>query len=905
MSWRARAAQAASAWRNLFRRSRVERDLDAEMKGYVDMLTDEHVRAGMPASEARRAALLATGGVEQVKEQVRDVKMGVFLQTLWQDARYATRVLVKNPGFSAAAILTLMLGIGATTAIFSVVDGVLFRPLPYADADRLAAIFLKFTPQNMARGPLSMADALDVLANCRSFQEIGLFQNGRLDLAAGGASGTGDATGTSSSAPAEQISGFFATPSFFSVLGVRPILGRTFLPGEDAPNGARLIILSEGLWRRRYQADASIVGKTITANSLSYTIVGVMPANFTTSSPEVEYWGNLWMTPPTRRGPFFLRTVGRLRPGVTLEQAQAEASALGRRIEQGAPRDYSNLDLPVVPLREVFVGDARPALMVMFAAVGVVLLIATVNVANLLLVRGSSRGREIAVRLSLGASRGRLIRQLLTESLLLSLLGAAGGIALAYAGLELLRATNPGTIPRIGDVRLDMRVLMFTAAVSLMTGILFGLAPALQSVRSDLTRSLRDGGRSMTSGAARRRMHAALVVAEIALSLMLLIGAGLLLRSFFLLQHVEAGFQTSPTELVTMRVSPNRARLTRQPNNQFDEAATLRYYERLLERVRQIPGVQSVALAEALPPNRSSWNDSFVIEGQDPIEAKSNPSVVIPTVDTGYFRALGIPVRRGRVFTERDTPESTRVTVISEEMARRYFAGRDPIGQKIKVSGPGLPNNPRYEVIGVVGDVKYSGLQDDHAPVYYRAQGQAPNMRMFLVVRSALGARVVPTVRREIQAVDGEAIVNQVETMEEALAESIAGPRFRMLLIVVFASVALMLAATGIYGVMAYSVAQRTHEMGLRFALGAARGDVLRLVMGQAARLAVAGIGLGLIGSLLLTRWMSTLLFGVEPTDPTTFAAVATGLAAIALIASALPARRAMRIDPIVALRQE
>jgi putative ABC transport system permease protein len=356
---------------------------------------------------------------------------------------------------------------------------------------------------------------------------------------------------------------------------------------------------------------------------------------------------------------------------------------------------------------------------------------------------------------------------------------------------------------------------------------------------------------------------------------------------------------------VTMRVSPNRARLTRQPNNEFDAAATLRYYERLMERVRQIPGVQSAALAEALPPNRSSWSDSFVIEGQDPIEAKSNPSVVIPTVDTDYFRALGIPVKRGRVFTERDTPQSTMVTVISEEMARRYFAGRDPIGQKIKISGPGLPDNPRYEVIGVVGDVKYSGLQDEHAPVYYRAYGQAPNMRNFLVVRTTLGARVVPTVQREIQALDGEAIINQVGTMEEALAESIAGPRFRMLLITVFASVALMLAATGIYGVMAYSVAQRTHEMGLRFALGAARGDVLRLVMGQAARLAVAGIGLGLIGSLLLTRWMSTLLFGVEPTDPTTFAAVAAGLAAIALTASALPARRAMRIDPIVALRQE
>jgi putative ABC transport system permease protein len=542
---------------------------------------------------------------------------------------------------------------------------------------------------------------------------------------------------------------------------------------------------------------------------------------------------------------------------------------------------------------------------VMFAAVGVVLLIATVNVANLLLVRASSRGREIAVRLSLGASRGRLIRQLLTESMLLSLLGAAGGVALAYAGLEVLRTTSTDTIPRISDIRLDTRVLLFTAIVSVAAGILFGLAPALQSVRSNLTLSLRDGGRGMTAGAARRRMHATLVVSEIALSLMLLIGAGLLLRSFFLLQHVEAGFQASPAEIVSMRVSPNRARLTRQPNNQFDVAAAVRYYDRLLERVRQIPGVQAAAIAEALPPNRMTWSDSFVIEGQDPIEAKSNPSVVIPTVGPDYFRALGIPLRRGRVFTERDTTESTQVTIISEEMARRYFAGRDPIGHRIKVSGPGIPDNTRYEVIGVVGDVKYTGLQDDHSPVYYRAYTQAANMRMFLVVRAASGAGIASTVRREIQALDADTIVNQVATMEDALAESIAGPRFRMLLIAVFATVALMLAATGIYGVMAYSVAQRTHEMGLRLALGAARADVLRLVLGQAARLAVVGIALGLIGALMLTRWMSTLLFRVEPTDPVTFAAVATALAGIALIASALPARRAMRIDPIVALRQD
>jgi predicted permease len=888
MSWRARAA---SAWRNLFRRSRVERDLDAEMKGYVDMLTDEHVRAGMPATEARRAALLASGGVEQIKEQVRDVKMGVFLQTVWQDARYAVRVLRKHPGFSAAAIITLALGIGATTAIFSIVDGVLFRPLPFRDADRLASVYMRFTPQNMARGPLSMADYLDVRSSAGAFEEIAAHSGTRLDVIGGDTP--------------EQIIGVNATPSLFTILGTRPLIGRTFLPDENKPDGSRVLLLSEALWKRRFNADPNIVGRTITGSGVAYTIVGVMPSSFRYPRADVEFWANLLITPPTRRGPFMFTTVGRLRPGATLTQAQAEMTTLSRRIEQAAPRDYSNLDLPVVPLRDVFVGDSRTALLVMFAAVGVLLLIATVNVANLLLVRAASRGREMAVRLSLGAGRSRLIRQLLTESVLLSLAGAAGGIVLAYFGLEVLRTSNASTIPRIEDVRLDTRVLLFTAFVSMAAGVLFGLVPALQSGRSNLTQSLRDGARGTTGGVAKRRMHAALVAAEISLSLMLLIGAGLLLRSFFLLQQVNSGVRTPASQLVTMRVSPNRARLTRPPDNAFDAAATARYYEELLARVRQVPGVDAVAASEALPPLAMTWTDSFVIEGQNAAEAQSNPAVTIPTVSPDYFRALGIPLLRGRVFNERDTADSTPVTVISAEMARRYFRDRDPIGQRIKISGTGSPDNTRYEVIGVVGNVKYAGLQGDDEPVYYRTTAQAANMRSNVVVRSTAGGSITQAVRREIQAFDPAAVINNVATMEEGLAESIAGPRFRMLLIGVFAAVALMLAATGIYGVMAYSVAQRTHEMGLRLALGAARGDVLRMVLGQAARLAAAGIIIGLAGALMLTRWMSTLLFGVEATDPATYAGVACGLAAIALIASALPARRAMRIDPIVALRQE
>ena len=725
----------------------------------------------------------------------------------------------------------------------------------------------------------------------RAFDTIAAHYGGRLDLTGGDAP--------------EQVAGLFVTPNFFTVLGARPIAGRLFLPHEDAPNGERLLVLSEGLWRRRFNADPEISGRTVTAGGLVYTIVGVLPASFAYPRADVEFWSNMWMTPPTRRGPFLINTVGRLRAGVSLAEAQAEASALGRRIERESPREYSQLDLPVVPLREVLVGDTRPVLLVSLAAVAVLLLIATVNVASLLLVRAVARGREIALRLSLGASRGRLIRQLLTESVLLALLGAGGGLALAHVGLGVLRTTAGDIVPRIADVHLDTRVLLFTGAIALLTGLLFGLAPAVHSVRANLSPSLRDGGRGATTGPAQRRLHAALVVIEIALSLILLVGAGLLVRSFVALQRVDIGVDASAREIVSLRISPNRALLTRQPDATFDPDATVRYYTQLLERVRALPGVETAALAGALPPDRMIWSDSFVIDGQSIAEAQSNPSVVIPEVTPGYFEALGVPVLRGRAFNAQDTATSPPVTVISAAMARRYFAGRDPIGQHIKLSGPGLPDNPRYEVVGVVGDVKYTGVESGDEPVYYRAFAQAANSRNYLVVRTTAGSRIVPAVQREASALDPAVIITDISTMDDAVGQSIAAPRVRMLLIVLFAIVALVLAVTGIYGVMAYSVAQRTHELGVRLALGADRADVLQLVLSQAARLAVVGSGMGLIAAMALTRWMSTLLFGVEATDPLTFAAVALGLSLSVLLAGALPARRAMTIEPIVALRQE
>jgi predicted permease len=887
MSWRARLR---SLFSNLLRRSRVERDLDDEVRSYTEMAADENVHAGMSRAEARRAALLEVGGVEQVKEQVREIRTGMLLQTMMQDLRYAVRMLRRNPAFSLAAILALALGIGANTAIFSIVDGVLLRPLPFPNADRLGVVSMRFTPQNMARGPLSVADYLDWKDANRAFEAHAIFSNGRIDL-----------TGVDQP---ESIVGVFVTPGFFPVLGVRPLHGRSFLPGEETPNGRRLLILSEALWRRRFHADPAVVGQVVNGNGLPYTIVGVMPASFTYPRANVEFWSNFWLAPATRRGPFMLSAIGRLAPAATFEQAQREADIVAARIERGEPQTYSGLSMPVDPLRDSLVRDTRTSLLVMFAAVGCVLLIAMVNVANLLLVRASTREREIAVRLALGAGRGRLMRQLLTESILLAAIGGAAGVGLAFLGLDALRATNAANIPRFEDVRLDLRVLMFTALVSIAAGTIFGLAPALRSGRMSLTRSLREGDRAATSGRPQRRTHDALVVVEVALSLMLLVGAGLLVRSFFRLQQVDIGLGAPAAEVVTMRVSPSQVRFN-PPGGRPDFDGARAYFDQLLATLRRVPGVEAVTLAEAVPPNRFSWSDSFVLEGQSLEEARQNPSVVIPTVGNDYFRALGIPLIAGRTFDERDKGDSTPVTVISQNMARRYFAGRDPIGARIKLSGPGLPNNPKLEVIGIVGDVTYSGLQDEARPVYYRAFAQAFSLRNYLIVRSPLGAAIVPQLRKEFQAFDKDIVVAQVSTMESAVADSIAEPRFRMLLLAGFAAVALILAATGIYGVMAYAVAQRTHELGLRLALGADRYDVLRLVVGKAASLSILGIALGTTGALLLTRWMSTMLFRVEPRDPMTFVAVATALAGIALAASVLPSRRALRIDPMVALRHD
>lgn len=810
------------------------------------------------------------------------------MATLLQDLKYGLRMLAKNPGFTLVAVVTLALGVGANTAIFSVVNGVLLRPLPFPSPGRLAMVYMHFSPQNQERGTMCLADFLDWREQNRAFEIPAAFLEDRFDL-----TGVGEPT---------QIHGSYVTASFFSTLNVRPLVGRTFLSGEDGATSPCLAVLSESLWRSRFGSSPQALGRAIRLNDTSCTVVGVMPATFRFPREDDEVWTNLNLQPPTRRGPFFLRGLGRLKPGATFEQAQAETNAIGRRIERENPTNYSHLSLPVVPLQEAIVGNVRPALLVLMGAVVFVLLISTVNVASLLLARATVREREMSIRRSLGAGRGRLLRQLLSESVLLGLAGGAAGLLVASQGIEILRRWNPGNIPRVEAIQLDSRVLLFTLLVSLISGILFGLAPAWQSSRGDLNASLKEGGRTGGAGSARRRTHGWLVISEIALSVILLIGAGLLLRSFVRLQNSNPGFTAPPDEMLSLAISPSTM-------TSASYRTRIQFYERLLERVKQLPGVRSAALADSLPPNRRAESDTFVIEGQALPPGKSNPALTAAIVSPDYFRTLGIPLVKGRYFEASDTVDSPPVAVISRSMARRFFPNQDPLGKRFKQSSgpPALPWTPYMRVVGVVADSKFAGVAGEPEAGYYRSSRQMIfDSRMYLVARTEVSAAsMVPALRREIEAMDPNTVLSQVATMEQAIQNSVAAPRFRTLLLALLGGLALLMAAVGLYGVISYSVAQRTHEIGIRVALGAERKDVLGLVLRQGLELTLAGVAAGLAGALVLTRFLSSLLYQVKPTDFVTFAGVSLILAGVAFAASYIPARRATNVDPIVALRYE
>jgi putative ABC transport system permease protein len=633
-----------------------------------------------------------------------------------------------------------------------------------------------------------------------------------------------------------------------------------------------------------------VLGEAILVNGSPSTVVGVVPAAVQFPRRDTEVWTNLPLNPPTRYGPWFYRGLARLKPGVTMEQAQAETNRIARLMMQENPR-YQRLALPVLGLRDALLGTTlKPALGVLAGAVGLVLLIALVNVANLMLVRATVREREMALRLGLGAGRARLLRQLLTESVLLAILGGAAGLALAWGGIQLIRETNPGNLPLIDAVRLDAGALGFMLLVSTLAGILFGLAPALTSTRGDLNSSIKEGGRS-GAGHAGNRIRSALVISQIAVSLMLLIGAGLLLRSFANLQQVSGGISTPPRRILSMLISPA---------NRRDPAAGLTYYQEVLRRARAIPGVEMAAITDTLPPDRQADADTFELEGHPLSPGQLNPIVTHADVDPDYFRTLGIPLLKGRHFTAHDRPDSTPVAIVSEAFGRRFLAGEEPLGKRLRY------NDTWFEIVGVVGNAKYLGLTADTDPAYYIPFAQDYVPLAFLAVRSSAdAARLAEPLRQAVQAVDPGATLAQIRTMEEEMALSVSQPRFDSILLGLFAAIALLLAAVGIYGLIAYSVAQRTHEIGVRMALGAARTNVLWMVVRQGASLALLGLAIGVAGAFSLTRLLSALLFGIGATDLPTFAAALAGMMLVVLLAALVPAFRATRISPVTALRYQ
>ena len=803
---------------------------------------------------------------------------------LWKDLRFALRILWNSPGFSAVALLALVLGIGANTAMFSVVNAVLLRPLPFRDPGRLVMVWEASprTGQNNVANPQNVADWQ---TRNRSFEAMAAYVPFQQTMSL-----TGDG------AP-EEVPGNYATREFFSILGVQPILGRNFLPEEDvAGERNNIALISEGLWRRRYGADPGILGKKLVVRGTPVSVIGVLPASFRFPDVKADIWELVHLDPQAPRRGRFLAPIARLRPGVSVAQAQADMHRIAAQLAAENPAFDTKWGASVVPMREQFTGELRTPLLVLLAAVGLVLLISCANVANLMLMRSSARQREMAIRTALGASRARIIRQLLAESILLGGVGGGLGLLAAIWAKDILLAMLPESmsVAKVNSVTIDHNVLAFTLLVSLCTGLLFGLLPAVRVSRPRLSEALKEGGRAASASLNRNRARAALVASEIAVALMLLIGAGLLIKSFFRYENVPPGFQ--PDRILSLRISLTSARY---PNLQQAGAGL----SEILRRIEQVPGVKSAGSIQFPPLSGLRSATGFWVADEPAPKPGDEPVTDVSIVTPGYFGTMSIPLIRGRLFDQRDRAGAPQVVIISQALARQQFPRQDPIGRPLFVQwGRKTP----YQIVGVVGDVRQIGLDREPAPNVYFPDAQEPNGGGTLVIRTpADPMKLAPAIEQVIHAYDRDQAIADIQPLEAYLASSVARPRFQSVLIASFAGLALLLAAIGIFGVMSYSVAQRAHEIGIRVALGARSGQVLRLVVGQGLALALTGTAAGLAGAFALTRYLKSLLFEVSPTDPMTFIAVPLLLCAVALAASYIPARRATRLDPMVTLRFE
>jgi putative ABC transport system permease protein len=885
-----------------------------ELAQYLEDCYAELRSSGAAEAEAYQRTLAELSGSEMLQRELRRMERRVtpepiwmgtnrranMIADLWQDLRYGARMLIKNPGFTLIAVATLSLGIGANTAIFSVLYGVLLKPLPYSDPAPLVRVWQAIPTVGNYQVGFSEAQLARLRAGNQSFQRLGgyVFRSGNL----------------TEQNETQRVAVTYVTEGVFELLGYQPLLGRAFRREDEAPGSQRVAVLGYDMWQQRYGGDANILGRAIRVDDNPVTVVGVMPPDF--RLPEdfsVRQFGQLWL--PARIDPanpnfgsHYLRPIARLKLGVRTEQAFAEVSSVFAQLRQ----DHQQGDITdpgykisVLPLQDDLVGAAKKALWILAGAVGVVLLIACANVSSLLLARAAGRHKEIAVRTALGAGRGRLIRQLLTESALIALLGGTAGVALAAWGVELITKTNLISVPLFSQISLNVTALLFTLGVSMMAAILFGLAPAAQVSRFDLNRALREEGRGLAGSAGGARIQRALVVSEVALAVMLVIAAGLLLRSFDRLLRIDPGFNAK--NLLTLNIALPTARYQDNPR------ATA-FYDRLLERVRALPGVVSAATTSGLPLTGWYSDTGFQIEGRPnnngvvdrsiPPDRNAYGHVYFWTVTPDYFKTMGIALRQGRVLQPSDDANAPLVVVINERMARSYWPNESPLGKRIQLLLGPSQKGPLAEIVGVVRDVSLQQLNEETQPEAYYSQAQGPARAVSLVVRTAAEPMALAAaVRREAQELDNAAPIWGVSTVEQTLGKTVAQPRFNLILLGLFAVVALLLAAVGIYGVLANAVRQRTHEMGVRLALGARPGDVFRLVIHQGMRLAGVGIGIGLGGAFALTRYLESLLYEVKPADPLTFGGVVVLLLGVALLSCWIPARRATKVDPMVALR--